>query len=812
MIRYYHGQPGDMGTVASLSQQSFSDLCSAVLNTPVRIDLTREAFAALPKKRQNEVKRVRYIVPATFTKDPSPRTTAEARACNLIALDVDEAEASKRVLTVASTALGSFGYAIWHTASSKPEAPRVRVIVNADAIPVNRYASAVQTVAGLLGVSPSRESLVPVQPMYLPSQFANGESPVITLNPAGEAFTPLDISTEDEPVDAPDAPSLDLEHLRAPMEGVSLDDMREAIAKIDPDCSMQEWVEVGMGLKHQFGDDGFQLWDEWSGKGAKYDGAEVLETRWGSFKPHPANRAPVTIRSVIKKAIAAGWKCEAVAAKARTDLASWINSPTRSTEELLDKGATKIAQSVPLLGLLERKGLMATLRSALGKREVSIQLSDIQKSVRKAEIEEKQKAEAATWTRGFCYVTARDIFYQPQSGRTFEPKVIDLMYSVPSISIEGEAAMLPKNYLIQVANVPQVENLRYEPRMGIKRFFQDDGIPFVNTYRPSKVVSNPERADEAGELFLAHIRNLVSEPEYQRILIDFLAYQVQHPGKKVRWAVLLQGAKGCGKGFLGDAMGVVLGDGNVSILEGNLVLTGNNNDWAYGHQLCVINEIRVVGANRHAVMDKLKPLISDDRISLNVKYENHRTVPNVTNYLMFTNYQDALAVDDDDRRYFVLCSALQRAEQVAVLGPTYFDDLFGMLKDNAGGLKAWLEEWKISEDFKPEGRAPKTKYLRELAENSASPLCAAVRQAIAEQPSPLVRQDLVSMHSLREYVAHQPGINEFSDQALAAVLREMGWVRLERVMIDGQRHQMWAHAGARFKDLRKTAIERMELL
>jgi rhodanese-related sulfurtransferase len=814
--RYFHGQPHEMGSVTALPQDSFTTLCTDVLSHPIPLPVSRSGFKTLTKKEQNAAKRVRYIVPSIFPQSPSPRTTESATRCNLIALDVDEADASRRILANGWEALGSFGYAIWHTASSTAEAPRIRVLVNAEGITLAKYPLAVRTIADLLGIQKvSRESLVPVQPMYLPIQFNGSEdSPLVHLNPAGEAFTALDIQDGSEPVDTIDPEIVDptdFAHLKAPMEGVEVDDIEEALTKLNADCGMQEWVEVGMALKHQFGDEGFLLWDEWSARGKKYDGTEATHDRWNSFKAHPTNRAPVTIRSVIKKAVAEGWKSDKVAERTRTALQQWISSSARSSEELLDQGAARIASASAVLRLLERKALMSTLKSVLGKKDIAITIYDVQKQVRKHEIEERQKQSAVGWARGLCYVTALNIFYRHATDRRFKPEVIDLMYSMPSP--EGESTMAPKNYLIQVAQIPQVENLRYEPKLGEKRFFTEHEIPYVNTYRPTNVASDSSRAEEAGEIFMAHMKHLIGEMEHRRTLIDFLAYQVQHPGKKVRWAPLIQSHNGAGKGFLGEMMGLVLGQRNVGKVAAGTIMKGDYNDWAYGSQLVILEEIRIVGQNRHAVMDKIKPLITDDHIALSVKFESARTVPNVSNYMLFTNYRDALAINDDDRRYFVLCSPLQRSEQIAEMGgDKYFDTLYGVLKDNPGGMLAWLEQWKISAGFKPEGRAPITKYLREMAENAASPLAAAVRQAICDQVSPLVRSDLISLTALRGSLNDREGIGHFSDQALGQVLQELGWVKSERISLEGTRHSMYVHGSAKISDVRVTAQQRLDVL
>jgi hypothetical protein len=237
-------------------------------------------------------------------------------------------------------------------------------------------------------------------------------------------------------------------------------------------------------------------------------------------------------------------------------------------------------------------------------------------------------------------------------------------------------------------------------------------------------------------------------------------------------------------------MKAVLGSRNVRKLTAIDVAEGTHNAWAYGQQLITVEEVRIVGSNRHTVMDRLKPCISDDDISIHAKFEAHRTVPNICNYMMFTNHHDSLAIHDEDRRYFVVASPLQRKDQIEALGENYFDQLYSMPRENAGGLRAWFEQWTIGHEFKPDGRAPLTPYLRDLVRAGASALASVVMQTIEDQPHALVRKDIVSLGCLRGCMDTM-NLPQFSDQALAAVLREMGWGQTGRHMLDGVRHSVW---------------------
>ena len=61
--------------------------------------------------------------------------------------------------------------------------------------------------------------------------------------------------------------------------------VRTLLDSRDPDCDYDTWRDMGMRLHDgtDGGDDGFNLWHEWSAKGEKYPGEEALRAKWDSF-------------------------------------------------------------------------------------------------------------------------------------------------------------------------------------------------------------------------------------------------------------------------------------------------------------------------------------------------------------------------------------------------------------------------------------------------------------------------------------------------------------------------------------------------
>ncbi len=79
--------------------------------------------------------------------------------------------------------------------------------------------------------------------------------------------------------------------------------IRAALDAIDPGVGYEPWLQIGMALHADLGDEGFALWDAWSARSDKYPGSEGLRGHWRSFKP-----GAVKIGTLFHLAKQAGWK------------------------------------------------------------------------------------------------------------------------------------------------------------------------------------------------------------------------------------------------------------------------------------------------------------------------------------------------------------------------------------------------------------------------------------------------------------------------------------------------------------------------
>lgn len=86
------------------------------------------------------------------------------------------------------------------------------------------------------------------------------------------------------------------------MQQTTLQDLQGALQYLDPNCSRDEWVKVGMGIKNEFGDTGFDAFDSWSAGSEQYKPSDIKST-WRSIK----TGGGTTIKTVFKMAIDNGF-------------------------------------------------------------------------------------------------------------------------------------------------------------------------------------------------------------------------------------------------------------------------------------------------------------------------------------------------------------------------------------------------------------------------------------------------------------------------------------------------------------------------
>jgi RecA/RadA recombinase len=90
-----------------------------------------------------------------------------------------------------------------------------------------------------------------------------------------------------------------------PKLGLSLDDMGDLVNRLDPDLGRDEWIRVGMALHHETegGEDGFELWNDWSANSYKYPSEEALRGQWDSFERRRGSVGRQVTMATVKRMV-----------------------------------------------------------------------------------------------------------------------------------------------------------------------------------------------------------------------------------------------------------------------------------------------------------------------------------------------------------------------------------------------------------------------------------------------------------------------------------------------------------------------------
>jgi hypothetical protein len=72
-------------------------------------------------------------------------------------------------------------------------------------------------------------------------------------------------------------------------------ELESCLASIDPSLGYHDWIKVGMAIHHETGggEDGFDLWDDWSSTATNYEGDEDLRSHWLSFNSNKDRRVGI---------------------------------------------------------------------------------------------------------------------------------------------------------------------------------------------------------------------------------------------------------------------------------------------------------------------------------------------------------------------------------------------------------------------------------------------------------------------------------------------------------------------------------------
>lgn len=304
-----------------------------------------------------------------------------------------------------------------------------------------------------------------------------------------------------------------------------------------------------------------------------------------------------------------------------------------------------------------------------------------------------------------CYVEEEMRFFDIKNRKFFRS-----FYHVREAFMnEGEELIGPKQSALVIdlwgksSARRKVRSVIYEP--GTPEM-TDDGA--MNLWRPSAVKPKKDKPRQ----WLDLVNYIFQKPEYVEWFLKWLAYPVQNPGAKMFQAVFVYGSKqGIGKTFAVDpVMEYIYGRENFKRLK-NASLNGTYNSFAGKSQFVVTNEIYLSDfADRKSLMGAINDMITRDTVSVNEKFQPEIDYIDHCNYYFTSNHSDALIIDPNDRRIFVIEAPSEKLEQ------SVYDSLDQYVRhgDGAAHIMHYLMNVVDCSDFNPKGDVMKTEWKKGL--------------------------------------------------------------------------------------------------
>lgn len=156
----------------------------------------------------------------------------------------------------------------------------------------------------------------------------------------------------------------------------------------------------------------------------------------------------------------------------------------------------------------------------------------------------------------------------------------------------------------------------------------------------------PQAIKEILNIIATESDNSINQDKINYIL-DWLAYIIQHPESRNSTALQISTLQGIGKNILSNAICAYIGEefslANTNI--NNIIGTYNGN--VAEKLFIVVNEVDTTKKDS----DRLKSVITDNEVDVNVKYGAQYITKNTASYLFFTNHLDTNTISNGDRRF-----------------------------------------------------------------------------------------------------------------------------------------------------------------
>lgn len=484
-----------------------------------------------------------------------------------------------------------------------------------------------------------------------------------------------------------------------------------------------EWIANASVIKKELGNtkQAFEIFHEWSKSADNYEDRNSCLNKWknvGDYQGVPRTVATLYMQAIENKTNLILSKLNEADDINELDriinCEKWLEYP-KFTDQIIKRDITKLYQTkANKLGKdTTYNSAQSTTKKLYGKELLEVEIVD---------------EDGDDIINDFVRVASftRQNYFQISNNARHDQEGAAMMLNKSLVKISQKLG-LKKTLTIQQAFqkrlISYVTNHEYNPTIHDRLFVNEQNQNILNMFDITTVPEQSGYTVEGRKLidkFITHLKNIIDEDEAE-ILLDWMAYAAQNPGKKILWVPLIQSIEGVGKSVIGNLLiHHVFGKANAGVVD-PIVLTDTNNSWATDKMLKILEEVKLSGHNRYEVLNNLKPLITNPYITRKEKFEVSSEVSNYCNFMAFTNYKDALPVDDEDRRWWIVFSSIDSLSDLEKKINMSRQEYFAPLHELAGPNSAYGSEFKTFllerdlSEFNP-NFPPESKHKDELKE------------------------------------------------------------------------------------------------
>ncbi|CAN7412399.1 DUF5906 domain-containing protein [Cupriavidus necator] len=295
-----------------------------------------------------------------------------------------------------------------------------------------------------------------------------------------------------------------------------------------------------------------------------------------------------------------------------------------------------------------------------------------------------------------------------------------------------------------------------------------DGMPALNSWRPI------ERWQSARHVapFLEQVEYLIADATERDAFLDWLAHIEQRPSVLPHYGWLhIAKNTGTGRNWLASVLARVWRGYVAPNVDLPALLESQFNGALAGRVLAMVDEVQEGGGEnqfRHA--NRLKSIVNAEERSINPKFGRQFKEHNSCRWLVFSNHDNALPLNDTDRRWRVV------RHNTAPRSPSTYAHLYSLLDDAEfiNAVAVWLGERDISA-FNPGERPPMSDAKRAAVDASKSLMHRAADELVQTWPADVVMNSDI-------LIALSDGAEKTVTPAMRRVLEELGAVPFGRTI------------------------------